>query len=87
MLLKFQLKQNLELLLEKIIILFENKFTPKSRFSTPLCEKSLEKEDILTLANGLSRKIITYKKEERNLTKKIDDCLSTNFLVCLYFYF
>lgn len=36
-------KQNLELLLEKIIILFENKFTPKSRFSTPLCEKSLEK--------------------------------------------
>ncbi|HEB7535763.1 TPA: ferrous iron transport protein B [Campylobacter coli] len=72
-------KQNLELLLEKIIILFENKFIPKSRFSTPLCEKSLEKEDILTLVNELSRKIITYKKEERNLTKKIDALLIHKF--------
>ncbi|EAH5484642.1 ferrous iron transport protein B [Campylobacter coli] len=72
-------KQNLELLLEKIIILFENKFTPKSRFSTPLCEKSLKKEDILTLVNELSRKIITYKKEERNLTKKIDALLIHKF--------
>ncbi|EIN8284962.1 ferrous iron transport protein B [Campylobacter coli] len=72
-------KQNLELLLEKIIILFENKFTPKSRFSTPLCEKNLKKEDILTLVNELSRKIITYKKEERNLTKKIDALLIHKF--------
>lgn len=72
-------KQNLELLLEKIIILFENKFIPKSRFSTPLCEKSLKKEDILTLVNELSRKIITYKKEERNLTKKIDALLIHKF--------
>ncbi|OOX89601.1 ferrous iron transport protein B [Campylobacter coli] len=72
-------KQNLELLLEKIIILFENKFAPKSRFSTPLCEKSLEKEDILTLVNELSRKVITYKKEERNLTKKIDALLIHKF--------
>lgn len=80
-------KENLELLLQKIIILFESKFIPRSQFYTPLCEKSPEKEDLLYFINELSKKIITHKKEERNLTKKLMHCLSTNFLVCLYFYF
>lgn len=40
-------KENLELLLQKIIILFESKFIPRSQFYTPLCEKSPEKEDLL----------------------------------------
>lgn len=39
-------KENLELLLQKIIILFESKFIPISQFYTPLCEKNPEKEDL-----------------------------------------
>ncbi|HEG8512170.1 TPA: ferrous iron transporter B [Campylobacter jejuni] len=72
-------KENLELLLQKIIILFESKFIPRSQFYTPLCEKSPEKEDLLYFINELSKKIITHKKEERNLTKKIDALLIHKF--------
>lgn len=68
-------KENLELLLDKIIILFESKFIPKSKFSTPLCEKNLAKEELLNYANDLSNKVITYTKKEKNLTKKIDALL------------
>ncbi len=56
-------KENLELLLQKIIILFESKFIPRSQFYTPLCEKSPEKEDLLYFINELSKKIITHKKD------------------------
>ncbi|EMX7063077.1 ferrous iron transporter B [Campylobacter jejuni] len=72
-------KENLELLLQKIIILFESKFIPRSQFYTPLCEKSPEKEDLLYFINEFSKKIITHKKEERNLTKKIDALLIHKF--------
>lgn len=72
-------KENLELLLQKIIILFESKFIPRSQFYTPLCEKSPEKEDLLYFINELSKKIITHKKEERNLTKIIDALLIHKF--------
>ncbi|ECO5820007.1 TPA: ferrous iron transporter B [Campylobacter jejuni] len=72
-------KENLELLLQKIIILFESKFIPRSQFYTPLCEKSPEKEDLLYFINELSKKIITHKKEERNLTQKIDALLIHKF--------
>lgn len=68
-------KENLELLLQKIIILFESKFIPISQFYTPLCKKNPEKEDLLYFINELSKKIITHKKEERNLTKK-NRCLT-----------
>lgn len=68
-------KENLELLLDKIITLFESKFIPKSKFSTPLCEKNLAKEELLNYANDLSNKVITYTKKEKNLTKKIDALL------------
>lgn len=80
-------KENLELLLQKIIILFESKFIPISQFYTPLCEKNPEKEDLLYFINELSKKIITHKKEERNLTKKSMLYLSINSLAYLYFYF
>lgn len=66
-------------MLQKIIILFESKFIPRSQFYTPLCEKSPEKEDLLYFINELSKKIITHKKEERNLTKKIDALLIHKF--------
>ena len=72
-------KEILELLLQKIIILFESKFIPISQFYTPLCGKSPEKEDLLYFINELSKKIITQKKEERNLTKKIDALLIHKF--------
>lgn len=72
-------KRNLELLLQKIIILFESKFIPISQFYTPLCKKNPEKEDLLYFINELSKKIITHKKEERNLTKKIDALLIHKF--------
>ncbi len=68
-------KENLELLLDKIITLFESKFIPKSKFSTLLCEKNLAKEELLNYANDLSNKVITYTKKEKNLTKKIDALL------------
>ncbi|MBM0637588.1 ferrous iron transport protein B [Campylobacter sp. VicNov18] len=66
-------KQNLGLLLDKIIILFESKTQLKS--PSQFCQKKLEKEDLLVFINKLAKKIITYKKEERNLTKRIDALL------------
>lgn len=60
-------KENLELLLQKIIILFESKFTPKSRFSTPLCEKSPEKEDLLYFINELSKKKLSHTKKKKEI--------------------
>ncbi|RQD70855.1 ferrous iron transport protein B [Campylobacter hepaticus] len=65
-------KENLKLLLDKAIILFENKYTQKTQ---TFKQENLDKEDLLNFINKLSKKIITYKKEERNLTKKIDALL------------
>ncbi|HEF5640057.1 TPA: ferrous iron transport protein B [Campylobacter jejuni] len=44
-----------------------------------LSQEFQKKEDLLYFINELSKKIITHKKEERNLTKKIDALLIHKF--------
>ncbi|GAA7171855.1 hypothetical protein HpCK101_12110 [Helicobacter pylori] len=60
-------KENLELLLQKIIILFESKFIPISQFYTPLCEKNPEKEDLLYFINELSKKKLSHIKKKKEI--------------------
>lgn len=72
-------KENLDLLLEKVVLLYESKFRVKSDFYSNFCQNGIQKENLIQYASNTYSQVIIKSSNFSPLSKKIDKILIHHF--------